>query len=133
MNHHRMKDPGARGVLAALTATLVLTGSWRAADANAQTSTAADERAATSAGSPRAGDIGAATESWLALQRSNAAAAPALPTPGAQATLAYERYMSSFRTQIPASFGSTLSGRNDGSRGGDASDGSGAAQSPDGH
>lgn len=55
-------------------------------------------------------DVGSATTAWLDLQRTNAAAAPALPTPGAQARLAYERYMNSFRTKIPASFGSTLSG-----------------------
>lgn len=60
----------------------------------------------------RTADIGQATHDWLDLQRSNAAAAPALPTPGAQASLAYERYMDSFRTKIPATFGSALSGAN---------------------
>jgi len=63
-------------------------------------------------------DIGDATNTWLNLQRSNTAAAPALPMPGAQATLAYERYMDSFRTRIPASFGSTLSGGSNGGQGG---------------
>lgn len=60
----------------------------------------------------RSTDIGQATHDWFDLQRSNAAAAPALPTPGAQASLAYERYMDSFRAKIPASFGSALSGAN---------------------
>ncbi|MBU6487532.1 MAG: DUF3613 domain-containing protein [Burkholderiales bacterium] len=60
--------------------------------------------------------VGSATTAWLDLQRTNAAAAPALPTPGAQASLAYERYMSSFRTKIPASFGSTLSGEGNAGR-----------------
>lgn len=76
----------------------------------------------------RASGIGTSTEAWLALQRSNAAAAPALPMPGAQATLAYERYMSSFHTKIPESFGSTLSGEGATSRLNRWSAGSGAAQ-----
>lgn len=52
--------------------------------------------------------IGEATRSWLELQRSNAQAAPALPVLGAQAELAYARYLDSFKTRIPSSFDSTL-------------------------
>jgi Protein of unknown function (DUF3613) len=52
--------------------------------------------------------IGDATRSWLDLQRSNAQAAPALPVLGAQAGLAYARYLDSFKTKIPGSFDSTL-------------------------
>ncbi|NRO96906.1 DUF3613 domain-containing protein [Paraburkholderia sp. NMBU_R16] len=52
--------------------------------------------------------IGEATRSWLDLQRGNAQAAPALPVLGAQAALAYARYLDSFKTKIPSSFDSTL-------------------------
>lgn len=52
--------------------------------------------------------IGEATRNWLALQRSHAEAAPALPVLGAQAGLAYERYLNSFKNKIPGSFDSTL-------------------------
>nr|WP_244173281.1 DUF3613 domain-containing protein [Caballeronia temeraria] len=55
-----------------------------------------------------AGDVGHATESWLALQASNSAAAPAQPMPGAQAGAAYARYLKSFETPIPARFGSSF-------------------------
>lgn len=74
-------------------------------------------------GAARMGD---ATRGWLDLQRTNAAAAPTLPMPGAQATLAYERYLNSFRTKIPASFGSALSGESGAARGDYTSAGAGA-------
>ncbi|PMS18390.1 DUF3613 domain-containing protein [Trinickia dabaoshanensis] len=77
-----------------------------------------------------AADIGQSTRSWLELQRTNAAAAPALPMPGAQATLAYERYMDSFRTKIPESFGSTLSGESGAARFDRWNAGSGAIAPP---
>lgn len=64
--------------------------------------------AAAAAAAPQSVPFGEATRSWLALQRSNAEAAPALPVLGAQAALAYERYLDSFKTKIPGSFGSTL-------------------------
>ena len=63
----------------------------------------------------QASEVGHAARAWLALQRSNAAAAPAQPMLGAEAGLAYQRYMESFRTKIPASFGSSM-----GSQGGNA-------------
>ena len=123
----------ARIARAALAATLALTTTWWAVDADARTSAATNDGAGATVSPAHASDVGPATQSWLALQRSNASAAPALPTPGAQATLAYERYLDSFRSKIPASFGSTLSERNDASRVGDTSFGSGAAQSPGMH
>jgi hypothetical protein len=70
-----------------------------------------------SAARAQTSEIGEATNAWLNLQRTNTAAAPALPTPGAQATLAYDRYLDSFRTRIPASFGSALSGEGNAARG----------------
>jgi len=66
------------------------------------------EPVAAAAAAPQSVPFGEATRSWLALQRSNAEAAPALPVLGAQAALAYERYLDSFKTKIPGSFGSTL-------------------------
>jgi hypothetical protein len=55
-----------------------------------------------------ASEIGHATQAWLTLQASNAAAAPAQPMPGAQAGAAYERYLKSFDTPIPARYGSSF-------------------------
>ncbi len=104
---------------AAVALALILSTLYAAPEADAQSSEQAG-----------ANEIGRSTEAWLALQRSNAAAAPALPMPGAQATLAYERYMNSFRTKIPASFGSTLSGDSGTTHLDRRSAGSGAAQPP---
>ncbi|MDR5827580.1 DUF3613 domain-containing protein [Caballeronia sp. LP006] len=59
-------------------------------------------------GAPAASEVGHATEAWLTLQSSNAAAGPARPMPGAQASLAYARYMKSFETVIPERYGSSL-------------------------
>ena len=100
--------------------TLIIVGMVTAVGASAQAAqnARAGSDAPAIASRSHASDIGEATNAWLNLQRSNAAAAPALPTPGAQATLAYERYMDSFRTRIPASFGSALSGGNNGGQGG---------------
>ncbi|WP_322053767.1 DUF3613 domain-containing protein [Paraburkholderia bannensis] len=53
-------------------------------------------------------EVGHSTEAWLELQRSNAQAAPAVPMLGAEAGYAWQRYMKSFDTDIPASFGSTV-------------------------
>jgi hypothetical protein len=55
----------------------------------------------------RASEVGHATRAWLDLQRSNTAAAPAMPMLGAEAGLAYQRYLDSFKNKIPGSFGST--------------------------
>ncbi|QBQ98573.1 DUF3613 domain-containing protein [Paraburkholderia pallida] len=73
-------------------------------------------------------EIGHSTRAWLELQRSNAEAAPPLPMLGAEAGYAYRRYMKSFDTEIPASFGSTVqTGGGQGGAGGSASPGSGGA------
>ncbi|WP_017776571.1 DUF3613 domain-containing protein [Paraburkholderia kururiensis] len=56
----------------------------------------------------KASEIGHAAAAWLALQRSNAAAAPAQPTLGAEATLAYQRYLESFKSKIPERFDSSM-------------------------
>jgi hypothetical protein len=61
-----------------------------------------------------ASEIGHATHAWFALQVSGAEAAPRLPTPGAQADLAYMRYMASFNAKIPAQLGSTIGGAGQG-------------------
>ncbi|MFX1761841.1 DUF3613 domain-containing protein [Paraburkholderia sp. A1RI-2L] len=53
-------------------------------------------------------EIGHSTRAWLDLQRSNAQAAPALPMLGEEAGYAWRRYMKSFDTDIPTSFGSTV-------------------------
>lgn len=73
-------------------------------------------------------EVGHSTRAWLALQRSNAEAAPALPTLGAEAGYAYQRYIKSFDTAIPASFGSTIqAGSGQGGAGGTASASGGGA------
>ncbi|WP_239482804.1 DUF3613 domain-containing protein [Paraburkholderia sp. C35] len=57
-----------------------------------------------------ASEIGHSTHAWLELQRSGAQAGPPLATLGDEAGLAYQRYLESFKTKIPASFGSSVSG-----------------------
>lgn len=56
----------------------------------------------------RASEVGHATRSWLDLQSSNTQAAPAQPMLGAEAGLAYRRYMESFKSKIPDLYGSAL-------------------------
>lgn len=63
----------------------------------------------------RASEVGHATRAWLDLQSSNAQAAPALPMLGAEAGLAYRRYMESFKSKIPDLYGSALNAGNGGS------------------
>jgi hypothetical protein len=53
-------------------------------------------------------EIGHTTLAWLDLQRSNVQAAPALPMLGAEAGYAWKRYLKSFDTAIPPSFGSSV-------------------------
>jgi hypothetical protein len=62
-------------------------------------------------------EVGHATQSWLELQRSNAAAAPARPMLGAEAGLAYKRYMESFNSKIPDVYSSMMSQSGGGSGG----------------
>ncbi|PAJ82708.1 DUF3613 domain-containing protein [Burkholderia ubonensis] len=70
-----------------------------------------------------AAGIGRSTDAWLALQRDNRAAGPDLPMLGDAASLAYQRYLDSFKSKIPDSMGSPL-----GSGGGASSGGQGSAQ-----
>ncbi|MDR3096370.1 MAG: DUF3613 domain-containing protein [Paraburkholderia sp.] len=73
-------------------------------------------------------EVGHSTRAWLELQRSNAEAAPALPMLGAEAGYAYRRYLNSFDTEIPASFGSTVqTGNGQGGGSGSATLGGGGA------
>jgi hypothetical protein len=58
----------------------------------------------------RVSEVGHSTSAWLDLQRSNAQAAPMVPTLGSEAGLAYRRYMESFNSKIPDLYGSALSG-----------------------
>ncbi|MFM0648735.1 DUF3613 domain-containing protein [Paraburkholderia bryophila] len=73
----------------------------------------------------RASEVGHSTRTWLDLQSSNAQAAPALPMLGAEAGLAYRRYMESFKSKIPDLYGSMLNttGGGGGSGGGSGSGG----------
>jgi hypothetical protein len=52
--------------------------------------------------------IGDSATAWLNLQASNQAAAPAQPMLGAEAGAAYARYLKSFNTAIPESYGSSF-------------------------
>ncbi|MGF6771184.1 hypothetical protein P3T18_003663 [Paraburkholderia sp. GAS199] len=72
----------------------------------------------------QASEVGHATRTWLDLQSSNREAAPAQPMLGAEAGLAYRRYMESFKNKIPDLYGSMLSGSGGG--GGGSSGGSGS-------
>lgn len=63
----------------------------------------------------RASEVGHATRTWLDLQSSNTQAAPALPMLGAEAGLAYRRYMESFKSKIPDLYGSALNSGSGGS------------------
>ncbi len=67
---------------------------------------------------PPASEVDHATLAWLDLQRSNAAAAPAQPMLGAEAGLAYQRYLQSFTAKIPAQYGSALDQGGGGGNGG---------------
>ncbi|PLZ03365.1 DUF3613 domain-containing protein [Burkholderia sp. WAC0059] len=73
----------------------------------------------------RASEIGRSTTAWLALQRGNTEAAPAQPMLGAEAGLAWQRYMNSFRHPIPDQYDSPV---NAGAGGSPGSGLSGAAQ-----
>lgn len=88
-----------------------------AASAVAQTSGAAQPAEATQP-LVRASEVGHSTRAWLDLQSSNAEAAPALPMLGAEAGLAYRRYMESFKSKIPDLYGSALNAGNGGGNGG---------------
>ncbi|MFM0740518.1 DUF3613 domain-containing protein [Paraburkholderia xenovorans] len=69
-----------------------------------------------------ASEVGHSTRAWLDLQSSNKEAAPAVPMLGAEAGLAYRRYLESFKSKIPDLYGSTLN-NSGGSVGGGGSGG----------
>ncbi|WCM21241.1 DUF3613 domain-containing protein [Paraburkholderia bryophila] len=71
----------------------------------------------------RASEVGHSTRTWLDLQGSNAQAAPALPMLGAEAGLAYRRYMESFKSKIPDLYGSMLNTTGSGGGSGGATGG----------
>lgn len=74
----------------------------------------------------RVSEVGHSTRTWLDLQSSNMQAAPAQPMLGAEAGLAYRRYMESFKSKIPDLYGSTLNGGAGGNGGGNGGAGGGA-------
>lgn len=104
--------------------TAVIAAALFASAANAQQQ---DPQAAQSDQAPMASEIGHSAHAWLELQSSNAQAAPALPTLGAEAGYAYDRYLNSFKTPIPASFGSSVQSGSSGGQGSGFS-GSGGGQ-----
>ncbi|MFL9871563.1 DUF3613 domain-containing protein [Paraburkholderia megapolitana] len=59
-------------------------------------------------------EVGHAAKTWLELQRSNTAAAPAQPMLGEEAGLAYRRYMESFKSKIPDLYGSAVNQQGNG-------------------
>lgn len=98
------------GAVATVTAGALL---GACAPAVAQTSDAAPAAQITQP-EVRASEVGHATRTWLDLQSSNTEAAPALPMLGAEAGLAYRRYMESFKSKIPDLYGSALNTGNGG-------------------
>ena len=112
MNNRTTKQGWMASVLCFGVATGIALGV--AASAVAQTSETAEPAQATQP-TIRASEVGHSTRTWLDLQSSNAQAAPALPMLGAEAGLAYRRYMESFKSKIPDLYGSAL---NTGSGGG---------------
>ncbi|MPV70406.1 DUF3613 domain-containing protein [Burkholderia sp. BE17] len=68
-----------------------------------------------------ASEIGHATNALLAFQRDDHAAGPALPMLGDAASLAYQRYLESFKHKIPESMGSPVNSNGSGSSGGQSS------------
>ncbi|MCX4156754.1 MULTISPECIES: DUF3613 domain-containing protein [Paraburkholderia] len=66
---------------------------------------------------PAASEIGHSARAWINLQSSNAEAAPALPMLGAEAGLAYRRYLESFKSKIPDLYESALGSGGNGSSG----------------
>ncbi len=102
--------PRMRGAWAIAAVAL----SAAAGAAHAQTPAGAGAQAGTaavsSAAAPRASEVGHAESGWLEMQRSNRYAAHEQPMLGAAATLAYQRYLESFKHPIPESFASKLSG-----------------------
>jgi Protein of unknown function (DUF3613) len=87
-----------------LAGALGASGAQAQAQAQAQPAQAAPVNA-----TPPASEIGHATLAWLDLQGSNRAAVQEQPMLGAAASLAYQRYLDSFKNKIPEFFGSAAS------------------------
>ncbi|WDD94360.1 DUF3613 domain-containing protein [Burkholderia sp. FERM BP-3421] len=85
---------------------MLLAGALGASGAQAQAQPA---QAAPVNATPPASEIGHATLAWLDLQGSNRAAVQEQPMLGAAASLAYQRYLDSFKNKIPEFFGSAAS------------------------
>lgn len=85
---------------------MLLVGALGASGAQAQAQPA---QAAPVNATPPASEIGHATLAWLDLQGSNRAAVQEQPMLGAAASLAYQRYLDSFKNKIPEFFGSAAS------------------------
>ena len=101
MKYHRLLVAGC-----ALGLGLVMTTSIAAADEVSSAPASVSPQAAVGS---NASDhpVGSATHSWLSLQSSNTAAAPARPGGGEEASLVYHRYLDSFKHAIPAFFTSS--------------------------
>ncbi len=99
------------------TCVVLLAGAFGVSGAQAQAQApAAQEPAqaqpaqqAAAPATPPASEISHATLAWLDLQSSNRAAVQEQPMLGAAASLAYQRYLDSFKNKIPAFFGSAAS------------------------
>jgi hypothetical protein len=97
MNRKNGNEARRAGYAARACLWLALCAPLAAHDAHAQASDAVANS-----------EVGHSARAWLDLQRSNAQAAPALPMLGAEAGYAYKRYLKSFDTEIPTSFGSSI-------------------------
>jgi hypothetical protein len=84
----------------------------------AQEPAQAQASAAPADATPRASEISHATLAWLDLQSSNRVAVPEQPMLGAAASLAYQRYLESFKSKIPVFFDSASASGSGGSGGG---------------
>ena len=94
----------------AMTTSIAAADEVSSAPASASPQAAADSNASDHS-------VGSATHSWLNLQSSNAAAAPARPGGGEEASLVYHRYLDSFKHAIPAFF-ATSTGKSSGASSG---------------
>ncbi|AOJ10405.1 DUF3613 domain-containing protein [Burkholderia mayonis] len=113
--HDHTKTAAARsGRGRALCATLALAGALVGAAGAAR---AQSPQGAT----PPASEVGHATHTWLEWQASNRDAGPSQPMIGEAASIAYERYLDSFKTRIPAFYGSAASMSGGGGGGGTGS------------
>lgn len=105
-----MKRESLDALSGAVVATLVAAAALAAMSGS---SSASAQVPVSASGASRPSEFGDATHAWLELQRSNRAAAPALPTLGVEAGLAYERYLNSFKTKIPDTLSSAIEGGSD--------------------